>query len=347
MKIIRICVLLFLFFMSGQLQAQPYFFKLKVYNADDLIKIWEDKGLDALKGLVSPINLVYLDQKYADKLIDIEFKSGFVERHPDNAKYFIMNTPDLTLEIAKNFGGKKAYRKLFQYYCSIPKVVKSDTLYKIYNNLEEYFGVLIYYNSSSVVLRLVDDYHIWRDLIKTAPQTKKKVLSKKEIMKLAEEEIKKPIRFEDYKFRKSDLYNDPRDITLQLAGVLNYLGIRGFDRKLLDYLQSIQNRYWLMDYSFTGTRNPEDHPFKPDYKTIKSKSPITSFKKDYKLIWNLIEKGGVNGTDSQIYELIVKGNLAYIHISRSTSSTDYLVKIINKNAIAVAELSSALFNPAF
>lgn len=179
MKIIQICALLFLFGMSGQLPAQPYIqppFKLKIYNAEDLIKIGMEKGLDALPKFFDPINLIYLDKKYADILIDIEFKSGFVERYPDNAKYFIKNTPDLTLEIAKDFGVKKAYRKLFQYYCSIPKVVKTDTLYSLYsqyNKLEEFLGVLIYYNSSSVVLKLVDDYHIWRDLIKTTPPKEK------------------------------------------------------------------------------------------------------------------------------------------------------------------------------
>lgn len=157
----------------------------------------------------------------------------------------------------------------------------------------------------------------------------------------------KQVPFETYKFHKSDLNNDPRKITLQLAGVLNYLGIRGFDRKLLDYLQSIQTRNWLMDYSFSEQRNPKDHPYKPDYRTIKSQYSIYSFKKDYKLIWKLIEKGGTYGIDSEIRELIVKGNLAYIRIVGSTWSTDCLVKIINKNAIAVDELSTTRENPAF
>ncbi|MEI6089732.1 MAG: hypothetical protein WCR42_04730 [bacterium] len=344
MKIIRIWVfLIFLFGLSLQLSAQPYIqkpFKLKVYNADDLIKIWENKGLEALKKSVYPIDLVYLDKKYADKLIDIEFKSGFIERHPENNKYYIKNIPELTLEIANIFHNKKSYRKLFQYYCSVPKVFKSDTVYELYKYLDDYLGALVTHQSSSVVLRLVEDYNFWKNLIKTTPRIKYPKVKETP----AGSEIDLSILL---KFDKSELYNDPRYISLQIAGALNYINIKGFDRKLLDYLKSIQTESYKRDYSFTEQSNLGYEPFKPDYKTIKSKSPITSFKKDYKLIWKLIEKQGTYGKDSQIYELIFKRNLAYISITGSTWSTDYLVKIINKNAIAVAEISTTRFNPTF
>lgn len=318
--------------MSGQLLSQP---KMKpvnkpdIYNADELIKYGLKYGVAELCKLTDPSVIILLDKSYADKLIKMEFKEGFVEKYYQRKNLYIKRIPELTLTIAHQFGINNAKKKIFEYYCSIPKGITSDTIYDLYHDLNKVLDILVIYQSSSVIKRLVDDYHVWRDLIKTTPKIK---YSK------------------DGEIRNGNSYNDCRYITLQLAGALCYLNVKGFDQDLLNYLISIQSSPMAKYYSipepiwhiFDVTKYSKKMPI-----TKKSKSPITSFRKDYKLIWKLIEKGGEYGKDSEIEEFIFKGNLAYIRISGSAWYNDYLVKIINKNAIAVAMISGLTGSPDF
>jgi hypothetical protein len=215
-----------------QLTAQPYASSdvVTIYSADDLINTAKTKGFKELKRTINPIDLVYVDSTYAPILIDLEFKFGFSSKHYDNNKISTYELPELTLYLADNFGNSKAGKKIFDYYCSIPKHSKADTIYYIYNNLDDYLKVLVKFSAPQLIERLKQDYITWTKLAQKSPQKSYPTI----------EEMRKTSFEESMKYETSDLYVDCNFIALQIAGALNYLKVKGFDDSLIEKLKNTQ-----------------------------------------------------------------------------------------------------------
>jgi hypothetical protein len=116
----------------------------KIWTVDDVLKIGATKGISKLESLhFDYLNLVYIDASIAKKIVDIDFKSPFYEKHPDSVKIYRYRSPEATEKIARTFYNKYAAEKLFTYYKSLPKFIKSDTIYDIYLNLDDFLNTLL------------------------------------------------------------------------------------------------------------------------------------------------------------------------------------------------------------
>ena len=316
------------------LVAQPYasLDVVKIYNADELINTAKTKGFKELKKAISPIDLVYVDSTCASILIDLEFRSGFSSKHYDNNKIITYELPELTLDLADNFNNTKAGKKLFDYYCSIPKHCKSDTIYYIYNNLDDYLKVLVKFSSPRLIERLRQDYNTWTKLAQKSPKKSYPTI----------EEMRKTSFEESMKFKTSDLYVDCNFIALQIAGALNYLKVKGFDNSLIEKLKVTQTYPFSNRYSFP---KPIIFDSKANYnssKTIQNSGGIGDFKKDYKKVEKLIFDNFENCCDSKIYEIIEKGSKAYISVSRNNGYDFYTVRLNKDNSVIIDKISSII-----
>jgi hypothetical protein len=316
------------------LTAQPYASSdvVKIYSADDLINTAKTKGFKELQWTISPIDLVYVDSTYAQILIDLEFKFGFSSKHYDNNKIITYELPELTLDLADNFNNRKAGKKLFDYYCTIPKHCKADTIYYIYNNLDDYLKVLVKFSSPQLIERLKQDYNTWTKLAQKSPQKSYPTI----------EEMSKTSVKESMKFKTSDLYVDCNFIALQIAGALNYLKVKGFDNSLIEKLKTTQTYPYANRYSFP---KPIIFDSKANYnssKTIQNLTGIGDFRKDYKKVEKLIFDNFGNCCDSKIYEIIEKGSKAYISVSRNNGYDFYTVRINKDNSVVIDKISSII-----
>jgi len=198
--------------------------------------------------------------------------------------------------------------------------------------LDDFLSTLVTDKSEQLSKRLVDDYHIWKGLIENTPKMKYPT----------PEERSKESPNEWLNFHESELYNDPRVRALQIAGALNYLKVKGFNKKLLDSLISTQSCPWYDNYSF---KKPEKPNVPLYFTSIKSKIPITNFEKDYEKILKIINKNLSGAFGSEIWQIVEKGNIAYINISITNGYTDYIVRIKDKNTILVALISQIVGQP--
>lgn len=330
----RICILMICLLMMIQLDAQPYASSdiVKIYNAGDLINIAKTKGFKELKKTISPIDIVYVDSTYAPTLIDLEFKAGFWNKDWDNNKIITHELPELTLELADNFNNIKAGKKLFDYYCSIPKHSKADTIYFIYNNLDDYLKVLVKFSSPQLIERLKQDYYDWTKLAQNSPKKSYQTI----------EEMRKTSFEESMKFKTSDLYVDCNFVALQIAGALDYLKVKGFDDMLIEKLKTKQSYPFASSYSFPKPNNIDSKTDNLTSKTIQNKTSISDFKKDFKKIERVIFDNFENCCDSKIYEIIEKDSKAYISVLRNNGYDFYKVGLNVNNTIVINLISSII-----
>lgn len=321
-------LILFLFTMTIVVD-QPYINsqanELNIYNATELISIGKNKGIHELEKLIQPIDLVYLDKSYASDIIDIEFKTNFLGKLNDNNKVYTFDTPKTTIELADKFNDKKAGAKLFEYYCKLPKFIKSDTIYYIYNNFDDYLKLLVKFKSPQLIERLKNDFYEWSILAEKAPR---------KVYPTVEERQK--ISFEEFlKFKQSDLYVDCNFLALQIAGALNSLKVVGFDDSLINKLKTKQSWPWANRYSFPKTFNFGPMPNVNSTKTVQSKTSISNFRKDIKKIEKIFADNFDYCCDSRIYEIIEDGHKAYISVSRNNGYDYYKVEIREDKTIKV------------
>lgn len=302
---------------------------LNIYNADSLIKIAQVKGIDALKKIIDPIDLVYVDTSYASSIIDFEFKTGLWGKHYDNNKVTTYNSPDLTIKLADDFGNKKAGKKLFEYYCNLPKFSKSDTIYSIYGNLDNCLKVLVKFYSPQLVQKLKEDFNEWSKIARNSPKKKYQTI----------EEMRKMSFEESMKFKTSDLTIDCNYILLKIAGALNYLKVQGFDNKLLEKLKTNQSFPLASRYSFPSPINNSPDKNLNRSKTIQNNTKIKDFRKDYKKLEKIILSNFEDCCGSRIYEIIEKGPKAYVTMARNNGSDYYTVTLEPNNKIVIDLIS--------
>ena len=327
----KIGILIIFFFMMIQLDAQP-FASLKIYNAEDLINIGKSKGFKELKNTIYPLDLVYLDSSYASTIIDLEFNDGFYSKHVYNNKIITYELPELTLELADNFNNTKAGIKLFDYYCSIPKHSKCDTIYYIYNRLDSYLKVLVKFSSPQLISKLKHDYYEWTKLAQKSPKKSYPTI----------ENMRKTSFVESMKFKTSELYVDCNFIALHLAGALNYLKVKGFDDILIEKLKTKQSNPFAPRYSFPKPFIIDSKKDNYSSKTIQNKTSISDFRKDIKKIEKVIFDNFENCCDSKIDEIIFKGPKAYISVSRSNGDDYYIISLKANNTVVIDLIGGAI-----
>ena len=303
---------------------------LKIYNATELLTIGKRKGIHEIEKLVQPIDLVYLNPLYGSTIIDIEFKTGFLEKYHNKKNIYTYGIPKNTMEVADKFINKKAGAKLFEYYCRLPKFIKSDTIYTVYNNLDDYLKLLIQYKSPKLIEKLKRDYYQWNKLAKKAP---KKVYP-------TIEEMQKTSFEESMKFKPTDLYVDCNFLALQIAGALNSLKVTGFDDLLLEKLKKKQSWPFAKRYSFPKTFDFEPPPNYNPNKTVLNSVGIHSFRTDIRKVYELLVKSGNISWESKIDMVIEDGSKAYVTTSRSNGYDFFRIEIMENKKIKIDLISS-------
>lgn len=336
----KICYLILLWSMTIGLVAQPNSTpdELKIYNADELVKLAKNKGIHELEKLIYPIDLYYLDSSYAQTLIDVEFKTGFWGKHSQNNKIYTYETPKITMELADKYNNAKAGEKLFEYYCKLPKFIKSDTIYYAYNNLRDYLKTLTKSNSPELIERLRKDYNDWSKLAAISP--KKTYPTTEELSNATMDEINK--------FKPNDLYVDCNFTVLQIANALNYLNVTGFEDSLIVRLKTKQTYPFACTYSFPKTRTYYFGPLtnqnlnKNEIKTFQNTTSISDFRKDLKKIEKLFVDNFDYCCESRIYQIIENGSRAYISVSRNNGYDFYRVEIKENKTIKIECIRGSL-----
>lgn len=303
---------------------------LKIYNATELLNVGKKKGIHEIENIVSPIDLVYLNPQYGSAIIDIEFKTGFLKKHHSEKNIYTYGIPTNTMEVADMYGDIKAGAKLFEYYCKLPKYIKSDTIRSIYNNLDDFLKLLVKYKSPKLIERLKKDYYEWSNHAKKAP--KKSYQSVEEMMNTTFEE--------SMKFKPSDLYVDCNFMALQIAGALNSLQVIGFDDKLLEKLKKEQSWPFAKSYSFPKTFNNNSTLSVNSAKSFENVTAIKSFRNDIKKLYELLVQNEYISSDSDIYRVIEDGSKACVYVTWADGYGVFRVELTEKNKVRVVLISS-------
>jgi len=301
---------------------------IQILDAEKIIAEAPKIGLKNLEKITYPTTLIYLNSSFSSTLIELEFNTDFLEKHYSNENVYFYNLPKYTFELADEHNNEEALEKLFEYYIKIPKFAKSDTIYAIYNNLNNFLKVLVKSNNPNLIKRLSEDYRKWSDLAKVSkPKSYKSI-----------EEYRNMSFEESMKFREEDLYVDCSYIALQLAGALNYLKVKGFDNELLEVLKKQQTYPFASNYKFQilnfAPTQTNEH-----VKVVPNTDRITDFKKDYQKVEKFLFKNVENCCEAIITKIIYNKSRAYIYVSRNNGSDDYLLKLNTDNTITIEFIS--------
>ncbi|MBK8805356.1 MAG: hypothetical protein IPO21_01375 [Bacteroidales bacterium] len=331
----KICILIICFFVVIQIEAQPYVPSevVNIHNVEDILYIAKTNGFKELEKSISPINIIHVDSTYAPILIDLEFESEFWNRCIDKKEIITYELPEFSLELAYNFNNLTAGERLFDYYCTIPKHCKADTIYYIYNNLDDFLKVLVKYSSPQLIERLKQDYIEWTKLAENSP---KKIYP-------SIEEIGKTSFEESMKFKANDLYVDCNFLVLQIAAALNFLEVEGFDNTLIAKLKTMQTYPFAYKYSFPKPIILDTKAKSISCKTVLNSTQIVDFGKDYEKVEKLIFDNIENCWESRVSEIIENGSKAYVSLSRNNGSDFYTLQLNSDNTIVINLISSIIY----
>ena len=303
--------------------------EVRIYDAEKLISDASVKGLKKLEETVYPIKLTYLDPSFSSVLIDLEFKEGFLKKHHSNKDICDYILPKYTIELAKK-NNTKALVKLYEYYIKLPKFIKSDTIYSIYNDLDDFLKILVKSYNPKLQKRLSQDYKEWMALSKVSTPK-----SYPTIEESRNRSYKKSI-----KLKEVDLYVDCSYMALQLAGALNYLKVKEFDKELLENLKQQQTYPYANGYSFQVS-NFRSTPL--NTKVVSNTESIKDFKDPQKLE-SFLFKNTDYCCESKIIEIIYTKSKAYI---RNNGSDGYLLILNPNNTITIESISMIMSHPFY
>ncbi len=156
------------------LLAKPLYYspqQTTILDSDELVLLGDKNGLQAVEKLINPMALLYLDTAYANHIVDWEFRDGFLKVHPDSCGYYVFGLPVYTLDIASNTNNRHAASYLLRYYCSIPKLAESDTIFPIYDQLYRFLPIFVCRKpyESELEKRLKKDFEVWSRLAASTP----------------------------------------------------------------------------------------------------------------------------------------------------------------------------------
>jgi len=323
----RIQLTIFLILIGINLLGQNS--EVDILSEKRALNILKNQGIDSLEDYTQPINLVYLNEINSKAIIEKEFSTSFIKPHQDSLGIFVFNLPKYSIEIATVFKNKYAAQKIFEYYKSLPKHIKSDTIYNAYIRLNDLLSLLIFYNPKGLEETLEADYYEWDKLAqKTIPKKYKTI----EEFKL--ELVSVPFE-ESLKLKKGDLLVDCNYVAFQIAGALNKLGHTDFNNEFLLQLRQNQTITFINSYRFPVfyNQNIGEHLFEnnqkgidlnPNYSTIEIL--VTEPNKLEHLLHQKIE----NCCDSKLIEILHddKQN-AYVEFSLNNGYDAYVIKLEN------------------
>lgn len=315
---------LLLFFSPGAYcQVTPY----QVWTVEALLNIGKSKGIKQLESFTDPMNLLYADSTISNQVIDIEFRSGWLEKHPDSTGIYWYNIPENTKTMAEKFYNRSAAVRLFNYYKHLPKFIHSDTIYITYNNLKDILSILVYYNPAGLKETLKHDFYEWQKLAGKAP-----------VKKYTDFKTRRSMSFmESIKLRKSDLYPDCNFICFQLAYALKILNEPWFDDKLLAQLRINQTYPYIDRYKFPNLMMPGFFRYREHQKIVKLTEPcqtiakmVTDSKGFEKILFQAID----HCCDFKIEKIICgKNNTAYLETSQNNGGDGYRIILTGKSLI--------------
>jgi len=290
------------------------------------VKIGLEQGLEKLESYTSPINILYVDSTKSKDIIAMEFNAGFLEKHSKSSEHFYYKTPFYTQYLAENFNDKFAGKKLFEYYQSLPKFVKSDTMYAMYGgNFDKYLAILITQNIKNLNNNLKQDFYKWNKLSeKTTPKQYPTI-----------EELRNRNFEESMKFKESELYLDCNFISFKLASALNILNEPKFDDKFVAELKEKQTWTFIDRYKFPKIEtlyyksgfDKQELQLKQSYQNIKELVSDSSFETFF--IKNIIDC-----CDARIDVIIHDDKLSgFVGVSRNNGIDDYRIKLNNKTLV--------------
>jgi len=224
MALLRITVLLIL--LAKPLYHSPQ--RPEILDCDELITLGDKYGMKAVEDLINPLKLLYLDTSYAGHIIDWEFRQGFLKGYPDSIEYYMLSIPVYTLDIASNTTNRHAVSNLFRYYCSVPKITKSDTVFRLYDQLYKILPVFSRSNPYQKIMevKLKTDFYVWSRIAVNCPPTKYADPS---------------VEFDRFlNLKPVNNHTDPRYITLLLGLTLQQLKSPGFTEEKIKELRGIQ-----------------------------------------------------------------------------------------------------------
>lgn len=336
------------FYSGGELLRitnRTYCDTVHIYSADELIDQIKSTGrLDIL----SPIDFVYLDSLHLKNMVDAEFRHGFWRKDHDNPKIVVYEIPELTLELAEVFRDNDASKRLYNYYLRIPKMIKSDTVYNVYKDLDGFLKVLVMYKHPNFIEKLKRDYWEWMRLAEKAPPKSYPPAPKRNQDGSYSDSIswyKRVKLAKQAKFKPDYLYVDCYYMALQVAGALYYMKVKGFDDALMEQLIAKQTYTYAKKYSF-----PESigfMPRRPRRKTIDNATLISDFKTDYKKVEKLIQDNFENSSDSKLCAIVEKGSKAWLHFVRKNGSDNYIMYLNKNNNTVVVEMASSIMSDSF
>lgn len=329
---IQLTILLILFGIN--LHGQDLEFD--ILTQKQALYIIENKGIDSLINYISPINLVYLNEINSKVIIDKEFSIGFLEPYNDSSGTFKYNSPEITIKIAGSYNNIYAAQKLFEYYKSLHKHIKSDTIYYIYNQFDEFLRLLVFYNPKGLKETLESDYYEWEKLAQKASHKKYKTYE--EVRKISDSMNYSYDNF--YKLTTEDFVVDCNYKTFQIAKALNLLGHKDFNMSFLLQLKAKQTYPYIEDSIFGGFyfENPGEHILPDVYEIIEL--PENKYQNIKALIANpnklkelFVQKGDVYDDAKIRYIIHDEKQTAFVKFYMDSYEVDYIIKLENDKLI--------------
>jgi len=298
-----------------------------ILSEKEALNIIVNQGLNNLERYTQPINLVYLNENNAKSIIDKEFSTNLIKPHQDSLGISVCHIPTYSIEIATDFKNEYALEKIFQYYKSLPKHIKSDTIYNAYIDLDDILALLVFYKPNGLVEVLESDYYKWRKLAKkTSPK------EYKTIEEYRQESATKNLN-DLLKLKPEDFIVDCNFISFQIAGALNKLGHKDFSDDFLMKLKLTQTYPFISNYQFPTFHNQDldEHLFKKDYELIRlitNYTNIISLIKDPKKLEKLLYSKVENCCDSELFKILHDDKQrAYVEFSRNNGSDAYVIEL--------------------
>ncbi|MCX6282122.1 MAG: hypothetical protein NTU51_09175 [Bacteroidetes bacterium] len=325
------------------LLARPLYYspqKPIVLDCDEIISLGDKSGLKAVEKLINPMALLFLDTTYASKIVDWEFNQGFLRGHPDSIGFYILNLPTYTLDIASNTNNRHAASQLMRYYCSVPKVIKSDTICWMYEQLYRFLPVFVCRKPYESILekKLRKDFEEWsRIAAKTTP-------------------LRYPdpsVEFDRFPGLKPlNTRNDSRYISLMLGLTLQQLKSPGFDDKKIKELRSMQtclsNKRFQLPVLTGGYRiytEPIETQIVRTISDYGSINQLVSDKPEMTLIissWLTRHNFNQHMPYSQSKILVKRPNKAYLEIYYENGMQAIRLTLLSKKSVMIEKTMEAI-----
>ncbi len=315
---------------------------IHIFSEKEALGIIKNYGIDSLEKVFDPFSLVYLNEENAQYFIEKEFSESFVEAHYDSVGIYTYDLPHRTISFASEFNNKKAANYIFDYYKSLPKHIKSDTIYSAYNNLDELLSLLVFYDIKGLQKTLETDFFEWLALAQKTPPKRYKTLEE------LREEARTKSLVEQLKLKSEDLVVDCNFMAFQIASALQKLGNPYFTTDCMEELKAKQTYFLINRYEFPKFWNQDlgNFLFKEDnyrvFELNKHYKSIQELIKGKSELFNILEV--INAYKTCI--IYNEKQKAHIDVYDDSGSTSCIFQLKGSNKLMVQVISQILDTPA-